>query len=135
MLLYDKIDISEELDRSRSNRGKESMICHYCFFNQGFKCQDFLCNGCHDLANLCLNISDIAIITVKNVDYYCINHAINKSEGIDLFPWKSWDYIKNIIRYLAWRSMFKKENHLKKDFEEELMPIAWYTKNVGMFVC
>ena len=29
----------------------------------------------------------------------------------------------------------KKENHLKKDFEEELMPIAWYAKNVGMFVC
>ena len=28
-----------------------------------------LCNGCHDLSMLCLNIGDIAIITVKNINY------------------------------------------------------------------
>ena len=32
----------------------------------------------------CLNISDIAIITVKNVDYCCIIRDINKSEAINL---------------------------------------------------
>ena len=36
-------------------------------FNHGFKFQDSICNGCHDLKMLCLNISDITIITVKNV--------------------------------------------------------------------
>ena len=48
------------------------MICHYLFFNHGFKFQDYVCNGCHDLSLLRLNISDIAIITYKNVDYCCI---------------------------------------------------------------
>ena len=33
---------------------------------------------------LCLNISDIGIITVKNADYCCIIHNISKSEAINL---------------------------------------------------
>ena len=31
-----------------------------------------------------VNISDIAIITVKNVDYHCIIHKIGKSEAINV---------------------------------------------------
>ena len=34
--------------------------------------------------NFSLNLSDIAIITVKEVDYYCIFHNINKSVEINL---------------------------------------------------
>ena len=33
---------------------------------------------------LSVNISDIAIITAKNVDYCCIVHNISKSEAINL---------------------------------------------------
>ena len=33
---------------------------------------------------LCLNISDIAIITVKNVNYSFILYNINKSESIHI---------------------------------------------------
>ena len=33
---------------------------------------------------LCLNISGIAIITVKNVDYRCIMFNINKPQAIHL---------------------------------------------------
>ena len=33
---------------------------------------------------LCVNISNIAIITVKNVGYRCIIHKISKSEAIKL---------------------------------------------------
>ena len=60
------------------------MICHYWFFNHGFKFQDSVSNGCHDLTILCLNIRNIAIITVKNLDYQCIIHNISKSEAINL---------------------------------------------------
>ena len=38
----------------------------------------------HDLTTLCVNINDIAIITVKNVDYRCIIHNISKPEEINL---------------------------------------------------
>ena len=68
MLYYDTKDISKWIDLAKSNNSKECVICHYFFSNHGFKFQDSVCNGCHDLTMLRLNISDIAIITVKNVD-------------------------------------------------------------------
>ena len=41
------------------------MACHIWVFNHGFKCQDSVCNGFHDLLLLHANISDIAIVAVK----------------------------------------------------------------------
>ena len=60
------------------------MICDFWFFDHGFKFQDCVCNGCYDLAILCFNIIDIAIITIRNVDSRCIIHNITKSEAINL---------------------------------------------------
>ena len=84
MLYYHRIDIKERTDPNKSNKNRKCMICHYWFFNHGFKFQDHVCNDCHDLTMLCLNITDIAIITFKNVDYCCIMYNINKSEAINL---------------------------------------------------
>ena len=83
MLYYSRINISEGINVTKSSNSKECMICHYCFFNHGFKFQDSICNGCHGLTILSININDIAIITVKNVDYRCIIHNISKSEVIN----------------------------------------------------
>ena len=76
--------ITEGTDLAKSNNRKKCMICHYRFFNHRFEFQDSVCNGCHDLTMLSVNIRDIAIITVKNVDYCCIIHNISKSEAIHL---------------------------------------------------
>ena len=48
------------------------MIYHYFFINHAFKFQDYTCNDCHDLTMLSVNMSNIAIITIKNVDYRCM---------------------------------------------------------------
>ena len=82
MLYYDRIDISKGIDLAKSNSSK-CTICHY-WFNHGFNFQDYVCNGCHDLSMLSVNISNITIITVKNVDYRCIIHNIAKSEATNL---------------------------------------------------
>ena len=84
MLHYDRIDISEATDHTKSNSSNECMICDYWFFNNGFKFQGSVCNGSHDLTVLSVNISYIAIITVKNVDNCSIIHNISKSEAINL---------------------------------------------------
>ena len=52
--------------------------------NHGFKFQGSVCNGCHDLTMLNVNISDIAIITVKIFYYRYVIHNINESEAINL---------------------------------------------------
>ena len=79
-----RIDISEGIDLAKGNKNRECMICHYLFFSHGFEFQYSICNGCDDLTMLSVNVSGIAIITVKNVDYRCIIHNISKSEAISL---------------------------------------------------
>ena len=69
MLHYNRIVISRRIDLAKSNNRKECMIYHCWFFNNGYKFQDFVWNVCYDLILLSVNISDIAIITVKNVSY------------------------------------------------------------------
>ena len=60
------------------------MICYYWLFNHGLNFQDSVCIGCYDLKTFSVNISNIAIITVKNVDYCCIIHNISKCQAINL---------------------------------------------------
>ena len=42
MLYYDRIDISKGIDLAKSNNSKECIICHFFFFNHGFKIQDIV---------------------------------------------------------------------------------------------
>ena len=49
MLYYNNIDINKEIDPTKSSKSGKCMICHYFVFNHGFKFQDYVCNGCHDL--------------------------------------------------------------------------------------
>ena len=91
MLYYDRFDISKGIDLAKSNNSKECIICYYWVFYHGFEFQDHVCNGCHDLSMLCLNISEMTIITVKNVDYCCIIH-ISKSEAISLLENSALEY-------------------------------------------
>ena len=100
MLYYERINISEQIDTTKSKISKECMISHYCFFNNGFKFQDSVSSGCHDLTLLSLNISNIDIIIVKNVDYCCIIHNFRKSEAIHLLESSVLDdrwYISKIL--------------------------------------
>ena len=84
-MYYNWIYVSERIDSAKCNNSKEYMVCHYWFFNHGFRFEIlYVCNGCHDLIMLCLNISDTAIITVKVVDYRCIIHPISKYEATHL---------------------------------------------------
>ena len=79
MLYYNRLDLSEVTDVAKSINSKRCLICHYLFFNHGFKFQDSVCNSWHDLTILCLNITNFVIVTVKGVDYHCIIHDITRS--------------------------------------------------------
>ena len=63
---------------------KEYMVHHYLFFIHGSKLQDSVCNGCYDLTMLFFNLSDVAIIIVKDVYYCYLIHKISKSNAIQL---------------------------------------------------
>ena len=59
MLHFDRIDIREGTDPTKSNKNKECMIYHHWVFNHGFKFQDSVCTVQHGLTILCLNLSNI----------------------------------------------------------------------------
>ena len=43
-----------------------------------------MCNRCHDLLMMSMNLSHIAILKFKNVNYCCIITGMSKSEAIKL---------------------------------------------------
>ena len=49
MLEYDRIDISKAIDINKTNASKECDMCHLIFLDKSFKCDQYICNGCHDL--------------------------------------------------------------------------------------
>ena len=84
MLHYDRIDLSKGTDVANSTNSKECIICHYWFFNHGFKLHNSVCNSCQDLTKLCHNTSNIFIIAVKGFAYCCIIHETTKVKAIYL---------------------------------------------------
>ena len=92
MLYFDRIDISKGNGPTKSNKSRYRMICHYFFFNHGFKFQDYVCNRCHDLKILSVYIKNIVInfsrfffaflfSIYKMVDCMHIHKSININTG------------------------------------------------------
>ena len=85
MLCFDRIEVSEGLDVNKINKSKQCDICHYWYFlSKGFKFQSNVCNRCHDLLIMSMNLSDIPILNIKASDYHCIISRISKNEAISL---------------------------------------------------
>ena len=85
MLYFNRIDVSEEIDVNKTNASKERDICHYWYFlNKNFMFEPYVCNRCHDLLMMPMNLSDIAILNIKGSDYRCIISGISKNKAINL---------------------------------------------------
>ena len=64
MLEYDRVYISEGINVNKTNLSKECDIWHYwCFKDVGFKYENYLCNGCHDLMQKAMSFNDVAMLT------------------------------------------------------------------------
>ena len=92
MAHYDRTVFSEEIDPTKNNDSKKCMIYCYWFFNHEFDLPNSVCNDCHDLTVLNLNISDIAIVTFKYIEYRSIIYKIIKSEAIHLLQNSALEY-------------------------------------------
>ena len=85
MLYFDRIDVSEGTDFNKTSLSKECDICHYWYFlSYSFRFQPNVCNRCHDLLMMSMNLNDIAILNIKISDYRCIISLISKNVAINL---------------------------------------------------
>ena len=63
---YQKIDVSEGIYVNKTSESKECELCHYWFFKDvGFKFEEHVCNGCHDLLTMAHLLKNIAILSSK----------------------------------------------------------------------
>ena len=85
MLYFDRIDVSEGIDVNKTSASRECNICHYWYFlNYSFKFQQNVCNRCHILLMMSINVNNVAILNIKGSGYCCINSLISKTVVINL---------------------------------------------------
>ena len=67
------------MDVNKTTALKECDICHYWYFlSKVFSSEPSVCNRCHDLLLMPLNLSVIAILIIKSSDNRCIIAGIAK---------------------------------------------------------
>ena len=70
MLRYQKTDVFEGTDVNKTSASKECEICHYWFLKDiGFKFEEHVCNGCHDLLAMDYSFENIAILSTKGATF------------------------------------------------------------------
>ena len=85
MLYFDRINLSIGIDANNTNVSKECDICYYWYFlDKGFKFQLYVCNGCHDVLMMSINLHGNAILNIRCVDYLYNINGIDKKEAINL---------------------------------------------------
>ena len=84
MLEYEKIDVSEGIDISRTNASKECMLCHYwCFKDVGYKFEPHVCNKCLNVLMTPYELKNITKLNVKGVNFRSILWGISRDESIN----------------------------------------------------
>ena len=83
MLQYEKIDISKGIDVNKTGASKECEFCHYWLFKDfGFKFEEHVCNGCHDLLTMAHSLKNIAILSAKRTTFRCLLMGTSKNEAL-----------------------------------------------------
>ena len=83
MLYFDRTDVSGGIDVDKTSASKEWIICYH-FLDQRIKFQEDICNWCHDVSMMSVNLSNIAILNTHGVDFCRIVSRIRKSGSMDL---------------------------------------------------
>ena len=66
MRQYKKIDLSEGIDVNKTSASEKFELCHYWYFKDvGFKFEEHVCNGWHDLLTVAHSLENIAILIAK----------------------------------------------------------------------
>ena len=98
MIYYERIDVSEGIDVNKTSASKGCDVCHYWYFlNYSFKFQPNICNRCHNLLMMSVNVSDIAILNIKACDHHRIISLISKNEAMKYSKILNWLKKQNII--------------------------------------
>ena len=86
MLVYDKIEISEDIDiNNRKETSRNCSLCKfYYFLDKNFKHVPYLCDGFYDMSMKAVSMQNLTIIN-HNGNYYRVIFAfMTKKDAYDL---------------------------------------------------
>ena len=73
MLYSGRTDAYEGIVVNKTSASEEIDIYHnWHFLDQGFKFQPHVCNRCHDVLMISINLSNTAVLNINGVEYRCI---------------------------------------------------------------
>ena len=82
MLVYEKLDISDEVNVDMSDKSKECMLCRYWYFlDKNFSYGPYLCDRCYNMMQKCNKLKNIAIIRIKKSVYRICFLFMSKREA------------------------------------------------------
>ena len=62
---------------------KECELCHYWFFKDvGFKFEEHVCNGCHDLLTMAYSLKNVAMLSAKGATFRRLLMGTSKNKGL-----------------------------------------------------
>ena len=83
MLQYEKIDVSEGNDVNKTSASEECEFCLYWLFKDvGFKFEEHVCNGCHDLLTIAHSLKNIVIMSAIRATFRFLLMGISKNKGL-----------------------------------------------------
>ena len=83
MLQYNKNDVSEGIDVNKTSASKECELSHYWFFKDiGFKFEQYVCSGCHDLLTMAHSLENIVILSAEGATFRCLLMGTRKNEAL-----------------------------------------------------
>ena len=86
MLQDEKTDVSEGIDVNKTSSSKECMLCHYWILKDvGFKLEDHVCNGCHDLLMMAYGLANFRCTlwgTSRNEGLRRLSNSVLEDKGV-----------------------------------------------------
>ena len=63
---------------------QKNVICHCWYFKDlGLKYEPYLCNDCHGLMQIAINVNDVDIVSIKGSDYRVHVWYMSKDDAIN----------------------------------------------------
>ena len=84
MLYFNRIHVFERTDVNKTSESNKCDIFHdWYFLNKAFKFQPNVCNWCHKLLMISMNLHNITLLNIEGSDYGCIISGISKNGTIN----------------------------------------------------
>ena len=103
---YTKIKIISDDDLTLEMHQRSVLFCTIHIFRYRIEFQSSVCNGCHVVLMISIELNSIPVSNINNIGYHCVIYEISKIEAI-FFIKKILISVKKVEHYKKWISFSK----------------------------